>query len=346
MNIAIVNDMAMAVEVLSRIVRSVPDYRVIWTAANGAEAVERCRAATPDLILMDLFMPVLDGAHATRRIMAETPCPILVVTATVDGQVGAVFDALGAGALDAVATPSVGPTGAADGAATLLAKIRSLATLAGTPAGSRRASGAIQHTSGSPASTRCVIAIGASAGGPAAVATILEKLPRSLSAPVIVLQHVDPQFIDSMARWLGQQCPLPVRVAERGDRLVDGTVLLANATGHLVYRATSGLDYVPAPPATYQPSIDAFFQSLAAHWTGAAIGVLLTGMGRDGATGLRALRKAGAHTIAQDQASCVVYGMPKAAAELGAAVLVLPLDAIGPHLMTMVRGGLPPLRGL
>jgi two-component system response regulator WspF len=340
--IAVVNDVPMVVEVLSRIVRGVADYHVIWTAANGAEAVDRCRTATPDVILMDLFMPVLDGVEATRRIMASSPCAILVVTASVDGQVGKVFEALGAGALDAVATPSVGVNGTADGASLLLAKIRALGLLLGVGA-PRRPSGQIRSASMPRASSDCLVALGASAGGPAAVATVLRSLPATFAASVVVLQHVDAQFIGSMAHWLGQQSALPVRVAEPGDRLIDGTVLLAGGNGHLVCRRDV-LEYVPAPLAAYQPSIDAFFDSVAAHWTGSAVAVLLTGMGRDGASGLRALRLAGALTIAQDRASSVVYGMPQAAVELDAASEVLPLDRVGQRLTDIVHSGLHPLR--
>jgi two-component system response regulator WspF len=184
-----------------------------------------------------------------------------------------------------------------------------------------------------------LLAIGASAGGPAAVATVLRGLPPDFPAAIVVVQHVDEQFAHGMAEWLSAQSPIPVRIAADGDRPVPGLALLAGTSDHLVLGSPDRLAYTPDPrECFYRPSVDAFFHSVHLHWRGNVIGVLLTGMGRDGAEGLKALRDAGHHTVAQDEASSVVYGMPKAAVVLGAAVDVLPVERIARALVSIVSG--------
>lgn len=288
-------------------------------------------------------MPVMDGVEATRRIMAATPCPILVVTATVSGNAGRVFEALGAGALDAVNTPVLGLNGEGAGMASLLAKIDLLERLTGSgstpPMAPRSVAPLPRRASGA---RMPLIAIGSSAGGPAALAEVLRGLPRHLPAAVAVVQHLDEQFAAGLADWLGLQTTLPVRLAREGDALQPGLVLLAGRDHHLVLRENLTLGYTPEPSDTpYRPSVDVFFRSVAAHWRDDAAGVILTGMGRDGAQGLKKLRETGFPTYAQDKASCAVYGMPKAAAELGAAAHILPLSQIGPALLRLATASFP-----
>jgi two-component system, chemotaxis family, response regulator WspF len=183
-----------------------------------------------------------------------------------------------------------------------------------------------------------LVAIGASAGGPAALSSLLSALPKDFPAAVVVVQHMDERMAAGMAEWLGQQSPMPVRVASEGDRPIVGSVLIAATNDHLVLKAQDRLGYTADPVScVYRPSIDAFFGSVNRFWQGDAVGVLLTGMGRDGAQGLKALRDKGRHTIAQDEESSAVYGMPKAAAKLEAAVDILPLLRIAPRLVTLVR---------
>ena len=183
-----------------------------------------------------------------------------------------------------------------------------------------------------------LVAIGASAGGPAALAAVLGALPKNFAAAVVVIQHVDQRMALPMADWLAQQSPLPVRVATEGERPEVGTVLLAGTNDHLVLKTPDRLGYSPDPiSCVYRPSVDAFFRSVGLLWRGKVIGVLLTGMGRDGAQGLKGLRELGRHTIAQDEESSAVYGMPKAAAKLDAAVDILPLTRIAPRLVTLVQ---------
>lgn len=329
MKIAIVNDMPMSVELMRHVIVSSSNHDVVWTARDGAEAVERCRSDRPDLVLMDLIMPGMDGVEATLRIMTESPCAVLVVTATVEGNSAKVFEAMGGGALDAVQTPTLGGSGAANGAASFLYKIDSTAKLICEPA---------EPEPRLREKARCLVAIGASAGGPAALVKVLAGLPADFSAAIAIVQHVDAQFAPGLAAWLGDMSKLPVRVAKEGDTLGEGIVLVAGTNDHLVLQPGSRLGYTPEPANySYRPSVNAFFESVARQWRGDVIGVLLTGMGRDGATGLKMLRDAGHHTIVQDRATSAVFGMPKAAAELGAAAEVLPLDQIAPALVRRLQ---------
>jgi len=337
----------MAVEILRRVVLSRPRYELAWIARDGAEAVTRCSRDLPDLILMDLIMPGMDGVEATRRIMRDTPCAVLLVTATVAGNADKVFDAMGAGALDVIATPVLGSRGEIRGGKELLAKIARIARLIQKPSpaipGARGKDSVVPVEPLPP-----LVAIGASAGGPRAVAGLLEALPENFGSAMVVIQHVDADFGMKLVDWLRRQTSVQVRSAEEGTGPAAGVVLVAVNEHHLVLGADLLLSYSPEPlDSIYRPSIDVFFDSLAAHWKAKGLAILLTGMGRDGARGLLHLRRAGWHTIAQDEKSSTVFGMPKAAIELGAAVEVLPLSEIPGAILKMnpLRLKDPPSRG-
>lgn len=332
MKIAIVNDMPMAVEALRRALAFEPDHQVVWVASNGAEAVARCAEFTPDLILMDLIMPVMDGVEATRRIMAETPCAIVIVTVDRKQNVHRVFEAMGHGALDVVDTPSLGAGDAREAAAPLLRKILNIGWLIGQqrPAAPRAVSAPLVGAS----QRRGLVAIGSSAGGPAALEVLLKGLPREFPASIVLVQHVDQVFASGMAEWLSGVSGLPVRLAREGEPPQPGQVLLAGTNHHIRLLQGGQLSYTAEPVGEiYRPSINVFFESVARFWTGDAVGVLLTGMGRDGAQGLKQMRQRGFLTIAQDQQSSAVYGMPKAAAAIEAAVEIRPLERIAGRLM-------------
>ncbi|MBB4817022.1 two-component system response regulator WspF [Pseudomonas alcaligenes] len=324
MRIGIANDMPLAVEALRRALAREPAHQIVWIAGNGAEAVRFCQEDPPDLVLMDLLMPEMDGTEATRRIMAQSPCAILIVTVDKEQNIHRVFEAMGHGALDAVDTPALGTDHERDAAA-LLRKIQNIGWLIGQRVGSR---GAREPP------CRQLVAIGASAGGPASLAQLLKQLPAGFAPAVMLVQHVDETFAAGMAEWLGSESSLPVRLAREGEPPQPGQVLLAGTNNHMRLLRNGELAYTEEPRShVYRPSIDVFFDSLVAHWRGEAVGVLLTGMGRDGAQGLKAMRERGFLTIAQDQASSAVYGMPKAAAALDAAVEILPLQRIAPRLV-------------
>ena len=325
MRIAIVNDLAVAVEALRRVLLMTPEHQLAWIAKDGAEAVTKCARDTPDLILMDLIMPFMDGVEATRQIMKQSPCAILIVTVDVEKNSAKVFEAMRYGALDTVNTPVLGDRGRPETVQALLGKIATIAKLLGKPA----ANSLTKFPAFKLQTLPPLVAIGSSTGGPKALSTILSRLPANFGAAIAIVQHVDAQFAGGMISWLNDLTPLTVKKASSGDRLEIGTVLVACTNDHLYLQSDQSLAYIKEPlDYPYRPSIDVFFKSVARHWTAKGVAILLTGMGRDGAEGLSLLYNQGWYTIAQDRASCAVYGMPKAAVELNAAVDVLNPEAI------------------
>jgi two-component system response regulator WspF len=335
LRIGIVNDSRIAVEALRRALALDPSLSLYWVAENGAEAVDYCKTNPPDLILMDLIMPVMDGVEATRRIMRDTPCQILVVTASVTGNAGKVFEAMGAGALDAVAVPVL--EGKRNTTEQLLKKIQLIGKLAGIQNQKVEPQKIADST---PNRSECgakLVAIGCSTGGPHAALTILSSFPTDFPAAFVLVQHMDERFTQGLADWLDQQVNLSVRILRENDQLQPGVVLVPSARGHVALKSNCRIGYLGASAGShYVPSVDVFFKSVAEQWSGNMVGVLLTGMGRDGAEGLLALRQQGFHTIAQNRETCVVFGMPKAAIELNAAEDVLPLNQIGPRIASII----------
>lgn len=351
--IAIVNDLAMAREALRRVVATIPDATVCWVAADGEEAVSRARIDRADLILMDLIMPVMDGVEATRRIMKEAPCPILVVTATVEGNATRVYEAIGAGALDAVDTPRLGAEGT-HGERALVEKIAAIRRMAkaDAPRAAAAAPPAMPKAVTAPApsapssasldaphpSGATFIAVGSSTGGPQALATFLKTLPSPLPYAVVIVQHMDTTFLPGLATWLSGQTGLDVQLAPQHGRPSAGSVMVAGQDMQMVMKQNGTLDYVPGDPdLIHRPSVDVFFESLAKSRGQRGAAVLLTGMGRDGAAGMKALRDAGWRTFAQDRETSIVWGMPGAAVQAGGAEQVLPLDQIGPAVHNALK---------
>ena len=332
MKIAVVNDLKIALHALTHIVQGIPNVTLAWTALDGEEAVTKCAANKPDLILMDLIMPKMDGVEATRQIMRKSPCAILVVTATIEGNASRVFEALGAGALDAVETPRFEQSLDGAGGDRLRAKIEQIRRNQrldmkplSMPIVIKREP--LETKSGIP-----VVLLGASTGGPQALATVLRSFKQPINFAVVIVQHLDTAFVPGFRSWLSHETGFTVRAASPGDRAIAGSVSVASSDRHL--QITSGGVFIetdiPAD-ALHKPSVDALMLS-AASTKLFGVAALLTGMGRDGAAGLLALRKSGWATIAQDAATSVVWGMPGAAVQCLAAEQVLALDQIGPAI--------------
>jgi two-component system response regulator WspF len=345
MRIAIVNDLALAREALRRLVLTVPGNTIAWTAENGEEAVRMASQDRPDVILMDLIMPVLDGVEATRRIMAQNPCPILLVTSCVSSNISKVYEAMGHGGLDAVSPPVLGPGGKVQDGEGLLTRLAKLAQVdrvkpatehfLNLGSGTAAAEAAVRANAKAPPT---ILALGASTGGPEALARILAYLPSRFPASVLVVQHIAQEFAPNLATWLQGQTSLSVQVARDGAELTPGVANVASTNDHLIIGPDRKLRYTTEPKDyPYRPSVDALFYSLLKAEGRRGVAVLLTGMGADGAKGLARLRQAGWFTIAQDQATCIVYGMPQAAALIGAACQVLPLPQIGPAILAQFR---------
>ncbi|HSW08802.1 chemotaxis-specific protein-glutamate methyltransferase CheB [Aquabacterium sp.] len=317
---------------------------VVGEAADGRHAIEACQALRPDVITMDMMMPEVSGLVATEHIMAHCPTPILVVSASTNrGELFRTYDALAAGAVDVLEKP-LGDEPDGDwerrllAAVKLVARIRVITHLRGRHA-ARQSALPAPGAARSPGPACRVIAIGASTGGPGAVVEVLRALPPSLRVPVLLVQHINEPFGSAFAEWLDGQTPRRTRYARDGEALdaVAGGVVMAPPGQHLLL-AHGRLLLSHAPPRhSCRPSVDLLFESIALDCGAAAAACLLTGMGRDGAAGLLALRRAGGQTIAQDEATSVVYGMPREAAQLGAARQILPLTEIGPALAAWVH---------
>lgn len=334
MRIAIVNDLRMAQEILRHAVAQIPGASVAWVAIDGRDAIQKCKADKPDLILMDMVMPVMDGAVATRAIMKECPCPILVVTSTIEGNLALVYEALSAGAIDAVHTPTMGSNGSILGVDALARKSR-VALAAAAVQISRAmpqtvAAKPLATTSQKSGTSKVpLVVIGSSTGGPNALSVVLRGLTVGSSCCTVIVQHIDVAYAPGLAQWLTGEIKRPVKIATEGESLSAGSIIIASSADHLVLQG-GVLRYVVEPAEQiFRPSVDVFFASVVQERVRPSVAILLTGMGRDGAQGMRSLRDAGWHTIAQDQATSVVWGMPGSAVEMGGAVQILPLDQIG-----------------
>lgn len=303
------------------------EYRLAWAVKTGAEAIRRMEQQPVDVLLLSVRISDMTAADATRRLLSHASCAIILLAETTGLELSSVYDAMGAGAQDVVSAPRLDARGRVLGHEALLAKLRTAARLRGSPG---RMS--VAHTATSAPTDAApiqLVAIGASTGGPQALFTILCALPRPFGAAILMVQHVDSEFSSGLAAWLESGSGIRVSLAQNGQAPEVGVALLASSSDHLVMMAGGTLRYRPEPrELIHRPSVDVLFASLAEHWRRPAVAALLTGMGRDGAEGMKKLRVAGWHTIAQDEATSVVYGMPKAAVQLGAVSKILPLAQI------------------
>lgn len=331
--VLVADDSELFRELLSTVIADEPGFEVVAVAADGNAAAVLALKLRPDVITMDLNMPDADGFSGIARIMADSPTPILVLTANRTETVG--FRALSLGALDIIEKPQAS-TDLEEYGRVLRARLR---LLAGVKVirhlrGLRERRNEPRRAAGIRAD---LVVVGASLGGPRALAAMLRALPQDFPAPIAIVQHIADGFTGGLASWLATESRLDVREARDGDRLRPGGVVLAPSGRHmLVGEGTVRLSDAPALD-TFKPSVTPLFLSAAKVYGSRVCGVLLTGMGRDGAEGLRAIRDAGGSTLAQDEATSAVFGMPRAAIELGAVDRVLPLDEIPRALVELAR---------
>lgn len=321
---------------LGTLINDAPGLRVIGEASDGLEAVAQVATLHPDVVSMDIRMPHLDGLEATRRIMAQTPTPVVVVSGLLEADVALSLQALEAGALAVIGKPPDRKHPAF--ALKQQQLITTLRAMAGVRVISRRerlqANGHAAQAHKPPTLPRRarpeIVVIGASTGGPSALHNLLRELPAAMPVPVAIVQHMPHEFIGGLVRWLDRATPLQVTIAQHRQILRPGQVVIApgDAQMRIVRHADGLMVQLEAVPSAnpYTPSVDVLFASVAAVCGSAAVGVILTGMGNDGAAGLLAMRTAGAITLAQDESSSTVYGMPGAAVACGAVQrsLILP----------------------
>ena len=340
--VLIVEDSPVAREFLAYVFSSDPAIQVVGFARNGAEAVEVARKERPDVITMDIHMPIMDGYEATRRIMETVPTPIVVVSgSTGSTEAASTFRAMDAGALAVVLRPpGMNHDAFESGSRELIQTVKLMSEIKVVkrirPAVGVRAAAPVTPASRAGGEIK-VIAIGASTGGPPALKEILSRLPRDLPVPVLIVQHIARGFVNGLAEWLSGASNFPVHAASHGEACLPGQAYIPPDGLHMGVGGGPRILLNDGPLENgLRPSVDYLFRCVAQELGPDAAGVLLTGMGRDGADGLKRMKDSGAITIAQDEASSVVFGMPGEAVKLGAATYVLPPDGIADLLTTLV----------
>ena len=351
--VLLVEDSPIALTILQRLLASAPDIEVVGTARNGIEALDLIPKLDPTVVCTDLHMPKMGGLELTRQIMATYPRPILVISASVDEDNSEnAFQLLQAGALDIFPKPRTGLSSGYEEIRTDL--INRIKVLAGVSVFTHRQrmsktqfpvcdvptvqpSKSFSQSLSLDIRAPKIVAIGASTGGPQAFRDILQPLPATFPVPIVCVQHISEGFLLGLVTWLKGECAIQIQIAQAGEIPQAGTVYFAPDNYHLQIDSRGCLQLAKTlPVAGHRPSVDVLFQSIAAYYRRSCVGILLTGMGRDGADGLFAIAQSGGTTIAQDESSCVVFGMPKEAIALNAAQYVLPISEISPMLLTKI----------
>ena len=352
--VLIVDDSALMRRMVADMIESTSGFEVVGTARNGREAIEKVRALRPDVVTMDVEMPVMNGIDALREIMARFPTPIVMLSSRTERGAEETIRSLELGAVDFVCKPSGAISmDIAEVKEILIGKLRLAAHARVTALSRQGASFPVGQVGNlpipAPAGAEAhrlqadrLVVIGSSTGGPRALETIIPQLPPDLSAAVVVAQHMPPGFTAAMADRLNTLSALRVREAADGDMLTQGEVLIAPGGRHLLVNSRKRVMISDAPAVWgVRPAVDLLMTSAAETYGTACVGVILTGMGQDGARGAALIRRAGGRTLAQDEDTCVVYGMPKAAVEQGGVDLVVPLPQIAATIAQIVRSSAP-----
>lgn len=341
--VLIVDDSPLITKVLTNILNSDPQILIVGTVSNGKEALEVIPGLKPDLITMDIEMPVMDGLEATKQIMAYYPTPILVVSATIfKGGTDKVFKAIYYGALDIMDKGRIEFIGEKDKKFSLeliekikfLSKIRVMAHPLAKFEGRKHV---VPFKPSKGVASGKIVAIVVSTGGPQALFEILKMIPADLPCGVVVVQHIVTGFVEGLAEWLNSQCGITVKVAHDFEEIKPATVYIAPCDLQMRVNADKKISLTDEPAVgNHKPSGDILLESVAKVYGAGAVAVILTGMGSDGAQGMKAIRQRHGKTIAQDEKSCVVFGMPKAAIDLGVIDSVVSLEKIAETIVCML----------
>lgn len=342
-SVLLVEDSPVALEILDRLLASSPDIKVVGKACNGKEAIDLIPKLQPKVICTDLHMKEMDGLELTKQVMANHPRPILVISTSVQKEnTNTIFELLQAGAVDVFPKPNTGL--ASDYEQVKRDLINKIKILSGVTVFTKRQTPPVDPISANnfafstnTTKTIRVVAIGASTGGPQALHKIIAQLPANLPVPVICTQHISKGFLQGLVDWLDSECKVKVKIAQVGEIPTPGTVYFAPDNNHLEIDDRGRFIYgSPLLVDGHCPSVTVSFRSVAKFYGRAAMSILLTGMGKDGAAGMQAVAQAGGITIAQDEKTCVVFGMPSEAISLGVAQHVLPIQDIAPWLLKKV----------
>jgi two-component system chemotaxis response regulator CheB len=342
--VLIVDDVKSARDLLEEILTTDPRFQVVDAVGDGLEAVASALKMRPDLVTMDIRLPGIDGFQAVERILAVFPVPIVMITASMGNQEEKLFRAITAGALDVLdkqelylwrTRPEI--------RSSFLRRLRTLASTRVKRVVRYMPAEAEALVTSRPPQRRAagesplVVAIAASTGGPTALVKVLGGIPPQVGAAFLVVQHMSRGFLEGLVRWLDNEVVLEVRKAQEGDLLEAGVVLVAPGDHHMMVTEVNRVRLNRSLPINgHRPSAEVLFDSVANNYGRRGVGVILTGMGSDGAEGLKSLRLCGGHTIAQDEQTSIIFGMPRAAIKLDAAEIVLPLDEIGPKIMQWI----------
>jgi two-component system chemotaxis response regulator CheB len=350
--VLLVEDSPVAIAILQRVLQSSPQIKIVGTACNGKEALNLIPQLDPHVICTDFHMAQMDGLELTRQVMAKYPRPILVISNSVQADDPKnIFNLMQAGAIDIFPKPTTGlPSDYDRIRESLVTKIKVLSGVKvftkPLPKTVPSKAETIQTPSGKtsiPKSFKVtdpikIVAIGASTGGPQALQKVLSPLPKDFPVPILCTQHISEGFLQGLVDWLASECRLKVTIASEGELPLPGTVYFApdnshlelNSLGKLTGKASGAVD-------GHCPSVTVMFQSVAKYYGKTTLGILLTGMGKDGAAGMKTIAQAGGITIAQDEASSIVFGMPKEAIAIGGAQYILPVQEIAPSLLTILN---------
>ncbi|MBI9108402.1 MAG: chemotaxis-specific protein-glutamate methyltransferase CheB [Spirochaetales bacterium] len=334
--ILIVDDSALIRSILKQVFSDTDDIVIAGEASNGKSGVEAVRALKPDLVILDINMPVMDGIESTRIIMAENPCPILILSSMIDADTS--FRACQAGAMDVMAKPDISQYNDPVFLKNFFTKIRLLGSKSALKEkSSRLRTDVLRPEEIEKTNIPEMIVIGASTGGPKAVRTILSGLPGDLPIPIALVQHLESGFAEGYRDWLNGATDLDVVLVNARMKCTGGKVFLAPTDRHIVVDRSGVYPDDGAKVLNQKPAVDVLFNSASSVFGSKLLGVLLTGMGSDGAMGCLSIVKAGGTTLVQDEASSVIYGMPKEAAMMGAASFVVPLDEMAGSILRILK---------
>lgn len=344
--VLIVDDSAYMRYVLKKGLSEDPEIEVADVARDGIDALEKIAALKPDVVTMDLEMPRMDGYEALKRIMAQSPLPVIILSSLSKEGADATVRALRLGAVDFVAKPRGGGLDFQAVREEILAKIKQVSGLQESKLGMPRTAPTIgRHKAESPVrprDSRGIIVIGTSTGGPRALYEVVPHLPASLPCGVLVVQHMPPGFTRSLAQRLDEISALRVKEAERGDIVQPGTALVAPGNYHLVVTKGGQIELEQGPTEHgVRPAVNVTMESVALLYGAASIGVILTGMGADGTRGCRLIKEAGGRIIAEDESTCVIYGMPRSVIAAGLADRIVPLNEVAGEIVALAEARRP-----